>query len=118
MACRFPKAPNPEAFWRLLTDGAHAIEDIPKGRYEISESSELKSLFGGAQYGAFLEDVDQFDAAFFGIAPREAAMMDPQQRLTLELAWEACEDAGIVPERMRASRTAVFEGLAPATTRT
>src|SRR5262245_24135877 len=65
---------------------------------------------GGARWGAYLDGVDGFDLAFFGISPRATAAMDPQQRLALELVWEALEDAAIVPSTLAESRTAVFVG--------
>ncbi|MGW4114470.1 type I polyketide synthase [Actinosynnema sp. NPDC004786] len=86
IACRLPGAPDPAAYWRLLRDGMDAVGAPPAGR-------DLPATLRAG----FLPDVDRFDAAFFGIPPREAAAVDPQQRLALELAWEALEDAGIVP---------------------
>ncbi|MEU3958107.1 polyketide synthase, partial [Streptomyces achromogenes] len=97
MAGRLPKAPDPEAFWRLLCDGADAITAPPVGRQ-------------GVRHGGYLDRVDGFDAAFFGVSPREAAGMDPQQRLMLELAWEALEDARIVPSTLTGGPTGVFVG--------
>ncbi|HEX6343056.1 type I polyketide synthase [Umezawaea sp.] len=101
VACRFPRADGPAAFWRLLEDGASAVVDAPPGRWEGVP---------GPRRGGFLDAVGDFDAAFFRVSPREAAAMDPQQRLVLELVWEALEDAGVVPESLRGSRTAVLVG--------
>ncbi|MFI9011034.1 SDR family NAD(P)-dependent oxidoreductase [Actinosynnema sp. NPDC053489] len=97
MACRLPQAPDPAAFWALLRDGRDAITAPPPGRA------------GGLPAG-FLDRVEDFDAGFFGISPREAAAADPQQRLALELAWEALEDARIVPGTLAGGRTGVFLG--------
>ncbi|WP_033411517.1 type I polyketide synthase, partial [Nonomuraea coxensis] len=101
MACRLPRAADPGRFWRLLKDGVDAVTEAPEGRREP-----------GAAYprGGFLDDVDGFDAAFFGISPNEAAVMDPHQRLALELAWEALESARAVPATLRGSAAAVFLG--------
>ena len=102
MACRLPQAAGPRQFWQLLHDGVDAITQAPEGRWD---SDALPHRLGG-----FLDQIDTFDAGFFGIAPREAVTMDPQQRLMLELSWEALEDAGIVPGRLRGSPTSVFVG--------
>ncbi|MFG2139944.1 type I polyketide synthase [Streptomyces sp. NPDC048650] len=98
LACRFPGAPSPAAFWELLRDGVGAVSDPHPGR----------RLGSGA--GGFLEHVDRFDPEFFDISPREAAAMDPQQRLALELAWEAFEDAGIVSADVEGRKVGVFVG--------
>lgn len=103
MSCRFPGAPNIRAFWDLLTRGGDAITEVPPDRYDISKYYDPKPATRGkvmSRYGGFLDHVDQFDAAFFGISPREAAKMDPQHRLLMEVAWEAMEDAGMVPASM------------------
>ncbi|MFJ2264164.1 type I polyketide synthase [Streptomyces sp. NPDC087844] len=107
MACRLPGAPSPAAFWTLLRDGASAITEVPDGRWDPAAPGLDRP---GLRHGGFLDDIDGFDAGFFGISPREATTTDPQQRLVLELAWEALEDAGIVPAKLRESRTAVFVG--------
>ncbi|GAB3832998.1 type I polyketide synthase [Dactylosporangium cerinum] len=102
MACRLPGAANPGQFWQLLREGADAITEAPEGRWE--------GVTLPYRRGGFLDRVDEFDPGFFGIAPREAAMMDPQQRLVLELSWEALEDARIVPADLRDTDTGVFIG--------
>ncbi|MGW5000826.1 SDR family NAD(P)-dependent oxidoreductase [Streptomyces hydrogenans] len=98
LACRLPGAPDPDAFWELLGRGEDAVGEPPADRWSAS----------APRRAALLDEVDRFDAAFFGIAPREAAAMDPQQRLMLELGWEALEEAGIVPGSLAGSRTAVY----------
>ncbi len=113
MACRFPGAPDPEAFWRLLRDAVEAISEVPRDRWDAAALYDSNSAAPGkvsTRWGGFLDQVDQFDPQFFGISPREAVQMDPQQRLTLELAWEALEDAGIPPYGLAESRTGVFVG--------
>ncbi|MFG2268323.1 SDR family NAD(P)-dependent oxidoreductase [Streptomyces chartreusis] len=106
LSCRLPGAGNPEEFWELLSTGTSAITPVPEGRWKTAP----EDTGPGLRHGGFLDRVDTFDAGFFGIAPREARVMDPQQRLVLELAWEALENAGIVPATLRGSRTAVFVG--------
>jgi len=106
IGCRFPGGANdPESFWQLLRDGRDAVTEVPHTRWDANTNG------GSIRWGAFVENVDQFDAAFFGISPREATHMDPQQRLVLEVAWEALEDAGQVVERLAGTSTGVFLGI-------
>ncbi|MFD8163016.1 type I polyketide synthase [Streptomyces malaysiensis] len=111
MACRLPHAPSPSAFWRLLRQGGNAITTLPDDRRRTgTATTDGPDRPAPTWYGGFLDRVDTFDAAFFGIAPHEATAMDPQQRLMLELAWEAFEDAGIRPGTLKDSPTGVFVG--------
>ncbi|MCM3887157.1 type I polyketide synthase, partial [Frankia sp. R82] len=99
LACRLPSAPDPSAFWQLLRSGGDAVVAGPAVPARI-----------GAPFAAPLADVYGFDPEFFGIAPREAAELDPQQRLVLELAWEGIEAAGYRAHSLAGSRTGVFVG--------
>ncbi|MDA0567694.1 SDR family NAD(P)-dependent oxidoreductase, partial [Streptomonospora sp. S1-112] len=99
MACRLPGADHPQALRRLLAEGRDAITAPPPGR----------AAGAGGHHGGFVA-ADAFDPEPFGVAPVEAAAMDPRQRLLLHLAWEAVEDARIAPQTLRGSRTGVFAG--------
>ncbi|MFI9552536.1 type I polyketide synthase [Nonomuraea endophytica] len=101
MSCRLPQAADPARFWHLLRDGVDAVTPAPEDRWPNA---------AGYRFGGFLEDVEGFDAAFFGISPNEAAAMDPHQRLVLELAWEALENARVLPAELRGSAAGVFLG--------
>ncbi|WP_037826876.1 SDR family NAD(P)-dependent oxidoreductase [Streptomyces sp. NRRL B-1347] len=103
LACRFPGASDGHEFWQLLRTGTDAIREAPDDRWR---GAELPHRLGG-----FVDGIDRFDAAFFGVSPREAAAMDPQQRLMLELSWEALEDARIVPAALGGGDTGVFVGV-------
>ncbi|HEV2149633.1 MAG TPA: beta-ketoacyl synthase N-terminal-like domain-containing protein, partial [Longimicrobiaceae bacterium] len=114
IGCRFPGADGPEELWRVLRDGIDAVSEVPAGRWDVEALYDPDPKAPGkmsTRWGGFLRSVDGFDAAFFGIAPREAARMDPQQRILLEVAWEALEDAGQDPERLAGSATGVFVGI-------
>ncbi|WP_280109899.1 beta-ketoacyl synthase N-terminal-like domain-containing protein, partial [Azospirillum sp. B506] len=109
IACRFPGgADTPDAYWARLAAGFDAVRALPEDRRHAVFGAEDD---GRPLFGAFLEDAAGFDAGFFGITPREAQRMDPQQRLFLELAWEALEDAGLPRDRLGGSRTGVFAAL-------
>ncbi|XXU53311.1 type I polyketide synthase [Sorangium sp. So ce1078] len=112
MACRFPGAATPEALWELLEQKRDAITEVPASRWPVDPpEAEGAAERRAARWGAFLRDVDLFDARFFGITPREAKSMDPQQRLLLEVTWEALERAGQPPERLAGTRAGVFVGI-------
>ena len=112
MACRFPGARGLEAFWQELESGMDAVTLGRPGAGGSTDPMRGHSEEVTApHWGAYLEEIDQFDAEFFRIAPVEARLMDPQQRLLLETSWEALEDAGIAPDRLRGSRTGVFMGI-------
>ncbi|WP_411138119.1 type I polyketide synthase, partial [Streptomyces sp. C10] len=108
LSCRLPGAADPDAFWELLRDGRSAITEAPADRW----TTELLAQSGVSEpaRGGFLDEVATFDATFFGVSPREAQSMDPQQRLALELGWEALENARIRPERLNGHRTGVYIG--------
>ncbi|WP_438801122.1 beta-ketoacyl synthase N-terminal-like domain-containing protein [Amycolatopsis magusensis] len=100
---------SPADFWRLLDGGRDAINSVPDGRWEaFADPAALATIPGR---GGFIADATGFDAAFFGITPREAEAMDPQQRVLLEVAWSALEHAGIPPSTLSGTRTGVFTGI-------
>ena len=113
MACRFPGAPDLPAFWRQLDRGADAVTDRRPDRGPWSDFVEpLPASYADFGRAGFVEGIDRFDARFFGIRPIEARLMDPQQRMLLETAWQALEDAGIDPDRLKGSNTGVYAGVA------
>jgi amino acid adenylation domain-containing protein/non-ribosomal peptide synthase protein (TIGR01720 family) len=102
MACQFPgECTDPEAYWEFLAAGRSAIEPTPPDRAE--------GTAGG--FGSYLKSTDQFDAAFFGISPKEAQSMDPQQRLLLELAWHAFESGHLRADAWAGREVGVFVGM-------
>jgi acyl transferase domain-containing protein len=112
--CRLPGgANNLEKFWDLLRNGVDAIREVPGERWKIEDYFDPNPGTPGKTYsrwGGFIDHIDRFDSEFFGISPREATHMDPQQRIFLEVAWEALEDAGIAPHELKGSSTGVFVG--------
>ncbi|WP_452094298.1 SDR family NAD(P)-dependent oxidoreductase [Dactylosporangium matsuzakiense] len=113
VAGRYPGAPDVEAFWRLLADGRTGVTEVPAERWDWRTHFDPRK--GTAQrtysrWGGFIDGVDQFDPAFFGILPRDAENIDPQERLFLETAWELLERAGRLGESTREPSTGVFVG--------
>lgn len=97
IACRYPGARNLKEFWDNLCAGTETITFFTPEELDNSLDPEMTSKPNYVRAKGKLDDVDKFDARFFGISPVEAKLMDPQQRLLLELSWAALEDAGIVP---------------------
>ncbi|CDO87835.1 polyketide synthase [Mycobacterium triplex] len=115
IGCRLPgKVAGPEDFWQLLVDGRDAVGEVPADRWDGDAFYDPDPQAPGrmtTKWGGFLDDVAGFDADFFGITPREAVAMDPQQRILLEVAWEALEHAGLPPDSLSGSRTAAIMGV-------
>ena len=114
MGCRLPGDVNsPEAFWNSLMDSFDAIGEVPAQRWAHYEAGpeNAAAVRKLTKLGGFVSNVDAFDAAFFGVSPREATLMDPQQRMALEVSWEALEHAGIVPGDLAGSNAGVFIGV-------
>ena len=113
MSGRFPGAQDMSAFWQNLQQGVDSVAEIPADRWSVTDMYDAdidapdKSY---CKYGGFIQDVDAFDAAFFNISPREAELMDPQQRLFLQQAWHALENAGYAPESLAKKACGVFVG--------
>ncbi|KAF3480835.1 6-methylsalicylic acid synthase [Arthroderma uncinatum] len=115
MACRVPGGiQNPEQLWQALLDQVVASGEIPASRwapYHKRDTRNPKVLSQTTSCGYFVENIEDFDYQFFGVSPKEAEQMDPQQRISLEVAWEALEDAGIPTKSLSGSDTAVFWGV-------
>ncbi|MGC4068671.1 MAG: polyketide synthase [Polyangiaceae bacterium] len=114
MGCRFPGGANdPETFWSNLKSGKDCITEIPPNRYGTNTVySSFKDKPGKTitKWGGYIDGFDEFDPAFFGITPREARYMDPQQRKLLEVTWEALEDAAQKPKELAGKDVGVFIG--------
>jgi len=126
ISCKLPLSDNADGFWKNVSEGVNCIGDWPEARrldftHVLKNQHYTELLFGDAippeevkdgMYikGGYLKEIDKFDADFFGIPPREARYMDPRQRLILESAWSAIEDAGYGGNRINGTKTGVFIG--------
>ncbi|CAM2843986.1 polyketide synthase, type I [Legionella steigerwaltii] len=111
---RYPEADDLTEFWHNLCAGKDCVTEIPKNRWDWADYFDAHQEHQGKMYskwGGFLRDVDQFDPLFFNISPREAALMDPQERLFLETAWKTIEDAGYAREALAGGKIGVYVGV-------
>jgi acyl transferase domain-containing protein len=115
IGCRFPgDADDAESLWTLLTAGRSAIREVPPDRWNLQRFYHANAGVPGVmmtKWGGFVSNLDRFDARFWGVSPREAVRMDPQQRWLLETAWEAFEDSGTPPRQLRGASVGVFVGV-------
>ncbi|HEX6095637.1 MAG TPA: SDR family NAD(P)-dependent oxidoreductase [Thermoanaerobaculia bacterium] len=117
MAGRFPLARDVREFWNNLKAGRDCVTEVPAERWDWRRYAELRSPSGKplSRWGGFLDDADCFDPQFFRMSPRQAELTDPQERLFLEVCWEAMEDAGYTPRTLTAGdtrrRVGVFAGV-------
>ena len=116
MGCRFPGGANSiEQFWELLSGGKDGISDVPKDRWDVEKYYDQDRQAPGKacnKKGGYLDcGIDEFDARFFNISPKEANALDPQQRILLEVTWEAFENANMNIEQYNGSNTGVYVGI-------
>ncbi|WP_160138415.1 SDR family NAD(P)-dependent oxidoreductase [Chryseobacterium sp. c4a] len=114
MSGRFPGADTKEDFWNNIQAGKNTITEIPLNRWDVHEYYETENNSTGksnCKWGGFISGVDQFDSLFFNISPKEARCMDPKQRIFLEEAWHALEDAGYTGSKIKGSKCGVFVGV-------
>ncbi len=114
MAGRFAGAGDISTFWANLKNGVDSIQEVPPDRWDLTahyDPDPARPERSYSKWGGFIAGADLFDAEFFRISPREAELMDPQQRLFLEACWTALEDAGCAPESLDGARCGVYAGV-------
>jgi acyl transferase domain-containing protein len=109
MSCQFPDARNVHEFWHNLASGINSVREIPRERWDVDEI-DIPEVQKSGKWGGFLAEIDRFDPLFFNISPLEAEVMDPQQRLFLQEAWRALEDAGYSDRELSGKKCGVFVG--------
>ena len=107
---KFPGAETPEQLWNLIVNKESAIGDLPEDRFEWPEWIDTSGQHKGIGRGGYIDGIGEFDAPFFRVSPAEAELMDPQQRILLQLCWEVIERANIKPSTVKGSKTGVFIG--------
>lgn len=127
LACRLPGADNPEEFWNNMKNGKNCVGKFPQERlnewldiytnkviyqflFGLDKPEKKEDVMKNTTVGGFLKDVSQFDSSFFGISPKEAKFMSPEQKLMLKVAWESIEDAGYGGDKIYGTNTGVFIG--------
>ncbi|PGD97836.1 hypothetical protein COM48_07150 [Bacillus wiedmannii] len=111
---RYPMIQNLDEFWEVLKSGKDCITEVPRERWDYHKYYEPNKKRQGKTYskwGGFIEGIDKFDPLFFNISPKEAEMMDPQERLFLETVWHTIEDAGYTRKKMEKDKVGVFVGV-------
>jgi acyl transferase domain-containing protein/NADPH:quinone reductase-like Zn-dependent oxidoreductase/acyl carrier protein len=115
ISCRFPGGVrNPDDLWALMVGGVDAITEVPEDRWHLPPMYHPDPSKTGRMYsrwGGFMDQIDRFDAEFFGITPRDAATADPQQRILLEVAYGAIEDAGLTLAGLAGRQVGVYVGI-------
>ncbi|MFG0265893.1 MAG: type I polyketide synthase [Rhodopirellula sp. JB055] len=114
VSCRFPGAPDLDAYWKVISEGIDATAEIPPERWDVDSLYDPTGQKAGrmsVRRAGMIDNIDQFDPKFFGISPREAARMDPQQRLLLEVSWEAFEIAGIPVSSLAGTPVGAYVGI-------
>ena len=111
LACRFPGGEDIAEFWSSLAAGRCLSQGLPPGRHLYRNGLTVDDRDETCRHGAFLAEVDRFDAAFFQVAPVKAQYLDPQHRMLLETSWHALEESGINPDRLRGRRAGVYAGV-------
>lgn len=109
----FPRSPDLDQYWRNLVEGLDCIEEVPADRWDWRSVSgdPDEGPYTDIRWGGFIGGIDRFDAGFFGIAPNEAELMDPQHRLFMQASWALLESAGIAPAALQGRRVGVFAGV-------